>query len=91
MRVDSRALVQRFINPKGHCMVRKVDSPKGQWSEVSVAKQYFENQTKGHMYTRFSCIYGPNMSKSLIFQELYVDFSENVQQSASLHRLVISD
>jgi len=31
------------------------------------------------------------MSKSFIFQELCVDFPENVQHPASLHRLVISD
>jgi len=29
-------------------LVRKVDSPKGQWSEVSVAQKYLKNQTKGH-------------------------------------------
>ena len=37
-------------------------------------------------------VYVPNtMSKSLIFQELCVDFPESVQHSASLHRLVISN
>jgi hypothetical protein len=50
---DSRALVRRFISPKGHSsegsLVRKDDSPKGQWSELSVAQKYLKNQTKGHM------------------------------------------
>jgi hypothetical protein len=37
-------------------------------------------------------VYVPNIiSKYLIFQELFVDFPENVQHSASLHLLVISD
>ena len=37
-------------------------------------------------------VYVPNiMSKNLISQELFVDFPENVQHSASLHLLVISD